>query len=151
MSDEIADHLALKRLLALYDRALDDGDTDGFRALFTPDGTVETDDGSWSGDGLATFVARSAAPDGTAVQHRHDHPELRQEGDHWFSRSFGMTVQVSLRGGFGNGSPSLVWLGYHDDELARTSDGWLFIRRTSRPWVGDILSGFAPAERRSFS
>lgn len=41
-------------------------------------------------------------------------------------------------------STQIAWIGYAEDDFVAAPNGPVLVRRTVAPWVGDVLSGFAP-------
>lgn len=123
-----ADHLAIEELYARYSHAVDQGDGPAWAACFTPDGVFSSFGRDHEGRAAIVALAEST---------RH-----RPPGRHWVSNIVIEPTDFGARG-----SAYLAWLhitkspvtfpttGFYDDEVVRTSEGWLFRRRT---FVSDL-------------
>jgi hypothetical protein len=114
-TDDTAD---INELLALYCNRLDRSDHQGWAELFAPDGRFEVYGRSFAGtDGL--MAMSEAAPAGL---HLAGAPIIEQDGDcATVQQSFLFVDQVTRESR----------IGYYDDQLVRTADGWRFAVRRS--------------------
>jgi ketosteroid isomerase-like protein len=121
---------AIRDLVVAYAHAADRGRFDDLVALFTPDGTIEMDDGrTFTGsDAIREFLTGSAASLGEAtggryVRHHVSSQRVLVESKEQ-ARSFAYFMVVTERG------PD-HWGRYHDT-CVRTADGWRVARRRIR-------------------
>jgi uncharacterized protein (TIGR02246 family) len=127
---------AIRDLVVAYAHAADRGRFDELLALFTPDGTIEMDDGrTFAGrDAIREFLTGSAASLGEATggryvrHHVSSHRVLLDSADR--AHGFAYFLVVTERG------PD-HWGRYHDVCVC-TGDGWRFARRRIR------VEGWAP-------
>lgn len=114
-SDDIA---SITELLALYTNRLDRNDHRGWAELFTSDGRFEVYGRAF--EGTEGLVAMSeAAPHGL---HLSGAPVINLDGDHAsVQQSFLFVDQVTRD----------TRIGFYDDQLARTPNGWRFTVRRS--------------------
>ena len=129
MSTEIDDERAITRLLAEYGNRLDRSDHDGWVSLFAADGEFQAYGRSWAGaDGLRTMATH--APAGL---HLAGAPVIEVTGDR-------ATVQQSFL--FVDQATRDTRIGFYDDDLVRTPEGWRFRSRRST-----FLTPAGPSER----
>lgn len=114
----------VRRAIATYVHALDDGDTEGVVATFTADGTVEMPMGSHTG-----HDALRAAYDGWKPRGPQRHLVLNTAIVQ-FTDDTASSVSdfVFLAKGEAWG---VQLVGRYVDELVRDGDRWLFVRRTA--------------------
>jgi uncharacterized protein (TIGR02246 family) len=125
----LLDRAQIRELTARYNRCFDDGDPDGFAALFTEDGVMEVE-GTFRVDGrdaLAEMVRHT--PYG--VVHVTVDAIVTVTGD---SAVQDVTLVVLSRPA--KDAPSgtrskFSSSGRYRDDLVRTSDGWRFAKRTA--------------------
>lgn len=118
------DRWGIQDLHARYVIALDSDDHDGVADLFLPEGTFETHDRTFQG------------PDGIRKMLRHAPMGLHLGGQAIVSPAdFGATARQQLV--FIDASDHSQRLALYDDEIERTSDGWMFRRRVCQFMVAD--------------
>ena len=126
----LVDRARIRELTARYNRSFDDGDAEAFAATFTEDGVMEVTGGyAVSGrEGLEQMVRRT--PYG--VVHVTVDATVEVDGDRAVQE---VTMLVLQRpkpdSGPDERSSTLQRTGRYRDELVRTSEGWLFARRTA--------------------
>lgn len=124
------DRSLIVELTARYNHCFDSGDAEGFAATFVDDGVVEVEGGlTISGhDALVAMCRRT--PVGT--MHVTTDAEVAVQGDRATQHC---TIMVlgrpggKTRSGEERAIPTIERTGYYHDELARTEDGWRFVRR----------------------
>jgi len=124
----LLDRAQIRELTARYNRCFDDGDPDGFAALFTEDGVMEVA-GTFSVSGreaLAEMVRHT--PYG--VVHVTADATVEVDGDRAVQD---VKLLVLARPGpdAAEGRSKLTNTGRYHDELVRTPDGWRFTHRTA--------------------
>ena len=112
-------------LLVRYASAIDGRDWDLFRTCFTRDCQADYQDiGHWHDrEGLTQFMVDAHVGLGP-TQHRISNAAIAVEGDHASARTY-----VDLVALMPDGSSGLSSIGWYDDELVRTDDGWRIARR----------------------
>jgi 3-phenylpropionate/cinnamic acid dioxygenase small subunit len=125
VSDHRADRQDIGELLVRYASAIDLRDWDLFRTCFTPDCRADYQGiGAWDDlDGLAGFmveVHRAMGP----TQHRISNAAIAVTGDRASARTY-----VDMVGLAPDGASGVNALGWYDDELVRTGDGWRIASR----------------------
>jgi len=118
MTDHSDDISSINELLALYTNRLDRNDHQGWAELFTSDGRFEVYGRAFEGtEGLVGMS--EAAPSGL---HLSGAPVIHLEGDHAsVEQSFLFVDQVTRESR----------IGFYDDQLVRTPNGWRFSVRRS--------------------
>lgn len=140
---DVADRLEIGELLARYGHALDERDWDGFRALFTPDATLDfTAFGGPSGD-IETMIAflEPILAVASASHHMASNIAVDLAGDRAEVRS---TAVVPMAFGHPDGGILFNFSGlWYRDHLVRTADGWRIRERVQKKsWS---FSATAPA------
>lgn len=124
------DERAIAALLVSYGSAIDRRDWQKFRACFSDD--CECDYGSfgkWQGPkAIATFMKQAHADIGPTL-HRITNIETKMQDGQVQARSY---VDALLMP-FNDGGPIHHGIGYYDDQLVRTGEGWRISRRTFVP------------------
>jgi uncharacterized protein (TIGR02246 family) len=129
----LLDRTRIRELTARYNRCFDDGDPEGFAALFTEDGVMAVD-GTFEvtgRDGLAEMVRHT--PYG--VVHVTVDATVEVDGDRAI-QDVKLLVLARPDPGTPPGAKQpkgtrLTNSGRYHDELLRTPDGWRFSRRTA--------------------
>lgn len=118
------DLLAIQQLYARYNHAIDFGDSAGWAACFTADGTFSSATGNFTGtEQLTDFAAGFAS----RLKARHWTNNLLIESDGEGAR--GTCYLMLLR--LGEGSPaSILTTGVYTDQLVRDGDAWKFASRS---------------------
>jgi SnoaL-like domain len=127
----VADRLALNDLYAAYAWRFDEGDAEGWAALFTADGrftSVGRDELSGR-DELAAFVRHRHA-EKPGIRHHTTNVTVEATAGGAHGRAYALALRSSEE------SPlRLLNAGAYDDELVREPDGWHFARRSFRSWL----------------
>lgn len=129
----LQDKDAIRELTAAYNSAWDDGLTDDWVALFTPDGVfaIENSPDVVGAEALRQFSASQR--DGGFVHSTTDHA-IEVHGD---TATQACRLILSRRSPTkARGSAQWVTTGRYTDELCRTPEGWRFARRTFVPDAG---------------
>jgi hypothetical protein len=124
--EEIRDWLGIRRVTALYARAMDDGDPSRFADVFVDDGVMEVTDQDGARRvhaGRAEIAARAQHPHNHFV-HMTLHPIIEVSGDVATQECTLLLHDMSA----GAGKLRIV-TGRYSDTLVRTERGWLFKRR----------------------
>jgi uncharacterized protein (TIGR02246 family) len=139
----VEDRFAIADLLAVYNWALDTDDADAFVSTFTADGEFVTPAKVLCGEAdLRGFVA--------ALHNKRDHAAQRSQfhnvsnvvirGNHsevrFVAQMIGPRTDAEGR--------TVLQLGWYDDIIRNTPDGWRFAHRHFRPWP-DQKPGKSPA------
>jgi len=117
-------------LLVRYATGIDRRDWSLFRTCFTDDCEADYGDiGVWhGGDEIAAWMEQSHAPCGHTL-HRITNVEVLPDGGNGDGNHLGARSYVdAIVMGPGNETGSRA-IGYYDDDLVRTSDGWRIARR----------------------
>jgi uncharacterized protein (TIGR02246 family) len=111
-------------VLVRYATGIDTRDWDLFRTCFTEDCSVDYGEiGRWqSADAITAYMRR--AHSGPSM-HRLSNIAVHLDGDRATARSY-VDAMVLGRGGRGGANS----LGYYDDRLVRTEDGWRIAERS---------------------
>lgn len=125
MSDRARlDHEQITDVLVRYATGIDRRDWDLFRTCFTPDVACDYGDiGQWQGvEEITAFM--TDVHTGPSL-HRLSNHVVAVDGDRATARTYVDALVLSDDGVTGaNG------IGYYDDDLVRTPDGWRIARRT---------------------
>jgi len=126
--DEPADRQDIGELLVRYASAIDGRDWDLFRTCFTPDCRTDYQDiGVWGDvEGVTQFMVDAHAGMGH-TQHRISNAAVAVDGDRATARTY-----VDMVGLSPDGASGVNAIGWYDDELVRTDDGWRIARRRYR-------------------
>jgi uncharacterized protein (TIGR02246 family) len=122
----LADRVRILELTARYNRCYDEGDPEGFAALFVEDGVMEVEGGFrvQGRDELADMVRRMP----WGIMHVTVDPVVDVDGD---VATQLVTLLVLRRAGADGDNPSrLTGTGRYTDDLTRTPAGWRFVRRS---------------------
>jgi hypothetical protein len=119
----MSDHEKIIALLVRYATGIDSRDWELFRSCFTDDCALDYGDlGSWDDSASVTeFMQR--AHSGPSM-HRLTNFAITLDGDEASARTY---VDAIVQGPGGHSGTHAV--GYCDDELVRTADGWRIARR----------------------
>ena len=134
------DKAAIIEVLNLYGFALDAQQWDLFDRIFTDDVAADFGPASARWSDLATFKKGFAGFHATLDNHQHTIMGhlAHVDGDKAYAFSYGnwLLVREAAKGG-----SSWMGTGWYDDELVRTSRGWLIKRRVCRliSWTGNPL------------
>lgn len=126
------DWLAIESLYAKYAAAIDEGDSDGFAALFEPDAQFHHPDGRTVITELAAFcseLAEERRASGTRTRHWAAHFVATPMDD-----SVRIRCNTAVTGSRGDGGYVTIASGHNADDLTRQPDGtWRFLRRRALP------------------
>ncbi len=126
MSDQTDDRGAIIDLALAYGRAVDDGDFDALRALFTVDATAELGGPGQSGiDEICERLSTALSPYVRWEHHLGDH-EVAVDGDTATARCSVHAIHVRPEG---ESSPIYTVVGTYEDRLSRTGAGWRITHR----------------------
>lgn len=123
----IEDYLEIQRLMFSFNVRFDEGDADGFSALFTEDGHLNAGSGPCPTDEdrrAKVIDSRSRPP------HRHFTTNVivdPDESDPNRARSYGHFIYMELI----DGTYVTKSIGTYKDELVKQDGRWLFRRRTA--------------------
>ena len=129
MSLPVEDVLAIQKLLADYNHAIDFGDADGFAGMFVEDGVLDTGHGPTEGRaGLKEFAA--ALPGMVpGLRHLISNVSIDGSGDTATTKAY---LQGWMTAG-GAGEAKMIVCGVYRDELRREDGEWRFVSRTMTP------------------
>lgn len=120
------DYIDIQQLYARYNHLIDSGDAEGYAALFTPDGSFNTNKGH---DGLVAFIKNRNAPN---LRHWNTNLVITPTPDGARGSVYLMFLNVGTR-------PATVGnAGQYEDTLVKTPQGWRFRTRVNR------IEGAAP-------
>jgi uncharacterized protein (TIGR02246 family) len=119
------DRQDISDLLVRYATGIDRRDWSLFRTVFTDDCELDYGEiGSWSGvDAVAEFMEQVHAPAGHTL-HRLTNQAIRVDGDKAAARTY---IDGLIMAGDNNSGVNAI--GFYDDEIVRTGDGWRIARR----------------------
>lgn len=116
--------MAVHDLLARYARLCDRREVDGWAALFTDDARFVVRDIEYRGDAIPQWlVDQSSNPAGC---HMNTNISVTPDGA---DRATSVADFTFVRRQAGTGPWEIVNVGWYDDTLVRTSDGWRFAER----------------------
>jgi 3-phenylpropionate/cinnamic acid dioxygenase small subunit len=117
------DHQDISDLLIRYASGIDRHDWSLFRTVFTDDCQLDYGEvGAWDGvDAVTEFMELAHA--GVQTLHRMSNQAIEVDGDEAQARTYVDLVMV------GQGMAGVNAIGYYDDEIVRTDDGWRIARR----------------------
>jgi hypothetical protein len=120
---EHEDRQDISDLLVRYATGIDRHDWPLFRTVFTDDCQLDYGEiGTWNGVAAVTeFMEGSHA--GVQTLHRMSNQAIAVDGDKAEARTYVDMVMV------GEGTSGVNVIGYYDDEIVRTDDGWRIARR----------------------
>jgi len=118
------DRMEISDLLVRYATGIDRRDWPLFRTVFTADCELDYGEvGTWNGvDAVTEFMEQAHAAAGHTM-HRLTNQAITIEGDKAVSRTY---VDAVIMVG---DQPGVNALGFYDDEIVRTADGWRIARR----------------------
>ncbi|MGA7050365.1 MAG: nuclear transport factor 2 family protein [Mycobacterium sp.] len=117
--------LDISDLLVRYATGIDRRDWPLFRTVFTDDCEVDYGEiGVWNGvDAVTDFMEQTHAMAGQTM-HRLTNQAITVDGDKASARTYIDGVIM-----FGDNQAGVNALGFYDDEIVRTADGWRIARR----------------------
>ncbi|MGE5694099.1 MAG: nuclear transport factor 2 family protein [Candidatus Sericytochromatia bacterium] len=117
------DRQDISDLLVRYATGIDRHDWALFRTVFTDDCRLDYGEvGSWDGVGAVTEFMKMAHQ-GVQTLHRMTNKAIEVDGDRATARTYVDMVMV------GQGGSGVNAIGYYDDDIVRTEDGWRIARR----------------------
>lgn len=125
----VEDVLAIQKLLADYNHAIDFGDADAFAGMFVEDGALDTGNGPTTG--RAALKDFAAALPGMVPGLRHLISNVTVDGD-----GDTATTKAYLQGWVtagGAGEAKLIVSGVYRDTLRREDGAWRFVTRDLTP------------------
>lgn len=124
----VAEH-DITQVLVRYATGIDRRDWELFRTCFTPDCRAEYQDvGNWDGaDAITEFMTVTHADVGHTL-HRLSNIAISVQDDEATARTYVDAVLMAQDGASGVNA-----LGFYDDRLVRTPDGWRISHRTFTP------------------
>jgi hypothetical protein len=138
------DRREIQELIYRYAWSLDTGDVDRFVDCFCPDGVLiwdafETPDRYEGAEALRRFVTfLRDLPDSAGRQHLVGNTLIEGEADEARASSYVIVFKRQAEG------PNLVGvMGWYEDELQRSADGWRIRKHVIRDWSGPVLARFA--------
>lgn len=137
----------LRELIAAWNRALDRSDPDGLKHLTAENAIVVYEADRYEGLGaveelLAAHGGRPEAPRRTHV----NHVQAWKTASGFRLRALSMVVSLAPAStSFGDGAPSLTWVGYTEDDVIANGERWQFVTRAFARWGGPILDRFIAA------
>jgi hypothetical protein len=143
-ADQLADRLAILDLMNWYGVAIDAGDWDLFRTLFTPDAVLDyTDSGALRAglDETITFMAPGVEAL-VGMHHANANHVCEIDGDTARALTYFTAAHVTLDGQ--GGETIMTIAGHYRDKLVRTPDGWRIAERVERGcWMtGEFPEGY---------
>ena len=129
MTDVRADQHDIAEVLVRYATGIDRRDWELFRTCWADPVELDyTGIARWeSGEAITEFMATSHADMGHTM-HRLSNLAIDVDGDTATARSYVDAVLMA-----GDGQSGLNAIGFYDDRLARTADGWRITHRTYTP------------------
>jgi 3-phenylpropionate/cinnamic acid dioxygenase small subunit len=128
------DERAISAILVAYGTSIDQRDWNGLRACFSED--CEADYGSfgtWHSAAAISIYMKQAHADLGPTLHRITNIEIRSDGARICARSYVDAVLMPMNAG----GPMHRGIGFYDDQLVRTGDGWRIARRHFTPVLID--------------
>jgi 3-phenylpropionate/cinnamic acid dioxygenase small subunit len=122
------DRQAISDLLVRYATGIDRRDWSLFRTVFTDDCELDYGDiGAWTGvDAVTAFMEQAHAMAGHTL-HRLTNQVVTVDGDKAVARTY--VDALIMFGDNQTGGAGANGIGFYDDEIVRTSDGWRIARR----------------------
>jgi len=124
---EHEDRQDISDLLVRYATGIDRKDWTLFRTVFTDDCELDYGEiGAWNSvDAVTEFMELSHA--GVQTLHRMSNQAIEVNGDKAQARTYVDMIMVT------EGAAGVNAIGYYDDEVVRTDDGWRISRRKFTP------------------
>lgn len=129
------DRLAIRELVALYDRAIDDGDAAAWAACFTEDGVWDAGAVKVEGRDALEAFARGLPGDPAfaafrGARHACANFDVEGDGDEARLRCDNLMLRP------GDAGVTAFWAADYDDRVRRVDGRWLFASRRTRPVRG---------------
>ena len=122
----VEDVLAIQKLLADYNHAIDFGDADAFASMFVEDGVLDTGHGPTEGRAALKEFAGALPSMVSGLRHLISNVSIDGDGDAATARAY---LQGWLTAG-GAGEARLIISGVYNDTLRREDGQWRFVTRT---------------------
>ncbi|MCV7172512.1 MULTISPECIES: nuclear transport factor 2 family protein [Mycolicibacterium] len=121
----LEDRLDITDVLVRYATGIDRRDWPLFRTVFTDDCVLDYGEiGSWDGiDAVADFMEQTHAMAGHTL-HRMSNQAIAVDGDTASARSYVDALIMSA-----DNTSGVNAVGFYDDDLTRTAEGWRIARR----------------------
>ncbi|MCZ8380006.1 nuclear transport factor 2 family protein [Mycobacterium sp. CPCC 205372] len=121
----LEDRLDIADVLVRYATGIDRRDWPLFRTVFTDDCVLDYGEiGSWDGiDAVADFMEQTHAMAGHTL-HRMSNKAIAVDGDTASARSYVDALIMSA-----DNTSGVNAVGFYDDDLTRTAEGWRIARR----------------------
>lgn len=125
---ELQDRQDISDLLVRYATGIDRRDWPLFRTVFTDDCQLDYGEiGSWSGvDAVTDFMEKVHAMAGHTL-HRLSNQAVAIDGDNAVARTYVDALIMSADDQ--SGGQGVNGIGFYDDEIVRTPEGWRIARR----------------------
>jgi uncharacterized protein (TIGR02246 family) len=125
----VEDVLAIQKLLADYNHAIDAGDGDAFAGAFVEDGTLDVGHGVTEGRAALKEFAGALPTMVPGIRHLISNVSIEGSGDRATSKVY---LQAWLTAG-GAAESKLIISGIYYDELRREDGEWRFVSRNMTP------------------
>jgi len=125
----VEDVLAIQKLLADYNHAIDFGDPAGFAAMFVADGVLDTGQGPTEGRAALQEFAGALPSLVPGLRHLISNVSIDGDGDAATTKAY---LQGWLTAG-GASEAKLIITGVYRDTLRREDGAWRFVSRALTP------------------
>ncbi len=125
----VEDVLAIEKLLADYNHAIDFGDADAFAGMFVEDGVLDTGQGPTEGRAALKEFAGALPGMVPGLRHLISNVSIDGDGDAATTKAY---LQGWLTAG-GAGEARLIISGVYRDTLRREDGQWRFVTRNLTP------------------
>ncbi|MFN8026570.1 MAG: nuclear transport factor 2 family protein [Acidimicrobiia bacterium] len=129
MSLPVEDVLAIQKLLADYNHAIDSGDADAFAGAFVEDGTLDVGHGVTEGRAALKEFAGALPSMVPGIRHLISNISIEGSGDRASTKVY---LQAYVTAG-GAAETKLIISGIYRDDLRREDGEWRFVSRTMTP------------------
>jgi uncharacterized protein (TIGR02246 family) len=128
MSNVVEDEAAIRRLAALYARAVDRNEPDTMAGLFAADAVIEGPGFTMQGTEQICAIPGMLRGMYARTLHQVHQQTVRIEGDSAEGQTYCTANHVSDKGG--GAAENLVWAMRYHDRLRREQGRWVFVRRS---------------------
>jgi 3-phenylpropionate/cinnamic acid dioxygenase small subunit len=137
MTDVRADRHDIGEVLVRYTTGIDRRDWALLKTCFTDDAVAEYQDvGTWNdADALVAFMEEAHAAMGHSM-HRVSNFAIEVDGDTATARCYVDSLNLTP-----DGQSGIQTVGFYDDDLVRTADGWRISRRAFTPVLYQAVGG----------
>jgi hypothetical protein len=139
MALSVEDRLDINDLLARQAWALDTGDSAAYLAGFTADANLNLADTHSGSAAIGKFFADFTARDPGLPGSQHIVSQIVIEGDGANATAKAYVTRTHRLPGRGRNNTMIIWAGWYDTKLTKSSGKWLIKEQTGRAWEGDIL------------